>query len=104
MERVVNVTTDTVSQLETSAAKSIATVAGGQLSHTLENKSTPISVQFVYDTIVRDTTIYIEREREIVREVEKSLNGWQRFRLQAFYSMAVALMAVAAFAVYKIMK
>lgn len=79
------VTRDTASRLENKWARSEASVSGGFLSHSLETK--PQSVPVPVTVHVTDTLI-VEKEAqevEVVKEVEKPLTWWQRFRLGAFW-------------------
>ena len=72
------------SHLETILAASDARIQpDGTLFHTLRNKPyTPeIEVQYVDRETVRDSIVY--RDREVPYFVEKELNGWQRFRMNA---------------------
>lgn len=91
VERLVNVTTDTVSRLETSCAVSVAEVSGGVLRHSLENTGPARAiVRTEYRT--SDTVIYRDRTAEEVRVVKvNELNGWQRFRCDAFLPLLVLL-------------
>lgn len=75
-------TRDTLSELETSIAKSTAMVSGGVLTHLLENKNDyRPEVEIIYkDRVVfRDTTIY--KEQKTPYPVEKELSWWQNFRM-----------------------
>lgn len=78
-ERVVNVTKDTVSVLETAFALSSAEITGGLLHHTLENKRQTVSVPYVKPVTV--TTISTNEIRVVYREVEKRLSLWQSFSM-----------------------
>ena len=83
IERVI--TRDTVSHLENRIAVSDAVVSNGFLSHSLETKAQTIKVP-VYVHVT--DTLYIEKQAEIrteTVEVEKKLNWWQKFRLNAFW-------------------
>lgn len=86
-----NVTRDTSSHLENDWAKSDAEVKGGFLWHSLESKPQIIKVPVAVP--VHDTT-YIEKEAQTIteiKEVEKPLTWWQRFRLGAFWWLLVGL-------------
>lgn len=78
-ERVVNVTRDTVSILETTAAKSAAEVKGGMLYHTLETKKQTVAVPFLKP--ITETTISSSEIRIVYRDVEKALSLWQSFSM-----------------------
>ena len=68
-------TKDTTSTVETSLAKSTATVSNGTLHHTIENKKDSIKTKIVYkDKIIKQTEY-----REVPVEVEvvkKVVPGW----------------------------
>ncbi len=65
-ETAVRETRDTLSQLETTYAKSDASVSGGVLRHTLENKPTPLKEKIVY----KDRTVTEYRTKEVPLPVE----------------------------------
>ena len=77
------VTRDTVSHLENSYAKSDAVVSGGFLSHSLESK--PQIIKIPVEVHVTDTLIKEAEIKEVVKEVEKPLTWWQKFRQGAFW-------------------
>ena len=86
-----NVTRDTSSHLENPYAKSDAVVSEGFLWHSLE--SIPQTIKVPVEIPVHDTT-YIEKAQETVyvtQYVEKELTWWQRFRLEAFWWLVLAL-------------
>ena len=76
VEVVTNVTLDTISNLETSLAKSTAIVDNGILKHTLENKrdSLPVRVEVkeVEKVVVKEKEIPVE----VKVEVEKKVKPW----------------------------
>lgn len=76
------VTRDTSSHLENAYARSDASVSGGFLSHSLE--SIPQVIRVPYEVPVHDTLIVEKHAEETIREVEKELTWWQRFRMGAF--------------------
>lgn len=88
------VTKDTVSHLENSFAKSDAVVAGGFLSHSLESKPqiirVPVKVR-VTDTVYRKAEVITQ-----IKKVEKELSWWQRVRLDAFWVLLFAVLALLA--------
>lgn len=101
-ETIINVTTDTISNLETDFARSTAIIDAGFLRHTLENKQQTISkpiVIHVTDTIIK------EKEAEIlppeIVKVEKELSWWQRVRLDTYY---ILLGVIALFCLLKYRK
>ncbi len=59
-------TRDTLSQLETTYAKSDASVTGGVLRHTLENKPTPLKTKIIY----KDRTVTEYKTTEVPVSVE----------------------------------
>lgn len=85
-EIVNNVTTDTTSNIETSYARSTASVENGFLTHTIENKpqtiKKPVTV-IVHDTLYKEST---QEQLPPVKEyIEKELTWWQRVRLDTYY-------------------
>ena len=85
--------TDT-SRLSTRYAESEAYVSGGQLHHTLRNRSEalipietkiPITIHFESNSSIRD-----KRTVEVV-EVEKQLSRWQRFIQALGYGVLIAV-------------
>ena len=72
IENIVNETKDTTSTVETSLAKSTATVSNGTLHHTIENKKDSIKTKIVYkDKIVtkteyKDVPVLVEVEKKVV--------------------------------------
>lgn len=88
------VTRDTASHLENSWAKSDAVVSGGFLSHSLESRPQVIKVPVevhVTDTLYREAEIRTE-----IKEVEKPLSWWQKFRLKAFWPLITVLILLLA--------
>ncbi len=84
----INVTRDTASHLENSYAKSDAVVSDGNLTHSLETKPQIIKVPFevrVTDTLWRESSVITE-----IKEVEKELTPWQRFKMNAFWAFGFA--------------
>lgn len=84
-ERVEVITPDTTSTVQTSLATSTATVSGGVLTHSIENKQTAIRKPTEVRLEVRDSIIYRDRQTTKIVEVERELTWWQRFRLDAFW-------------------
>lgn len=89
-------TPEEVSHLETDYAESDARInADGTLTHTLRNKSTPVSVS------VRKTTdtVYVEKTIEkpvpvkVPVEVERKLTRWEKTRLDTWGWIVAALVA-----------
>ena len=75
-------TMDTVSFLENEFAKSSAKVSDGILSHSLETKPVQKPVEIKKEIVYRDSVVF--RDRTVVEtvEVEKSLSGWQQFKIK----------------------
>lgn len=93
------------SHLETILAASDAQIQpDGTLFHTLRNKPyTPeIEVRYIDRETVRDSIVY--RDREVPYFVEKELNGWQRFRMNAGTVALLGVVAVGAWKIARIFK
>ena len=71
VEKVDKETKDTTSTVETSLAKSTATVSNGTLHHTIENKKDSIKTKIVYKDKIVTKTEYKEVPVEV--EVEKKV-------------------------------
>lgn len=71
IEKVDKETKDTTSTVETSLAKSTATVSNGTLHHTIENKKDSIKTKIVYKDKIVTKTEYKEVPVEV--EVEKKV-------------------------------
>ena len=71
VEKIVNETKDTTSTVETSLAKSTATVSNGTLHHSIENKKDSIKTKIVYKDKIVTKTEYKEVPIEV--EVEKKV-------------------------------
>ena len=98
------ITKDTTSHLENSYAKSDAIVSQGILSHSLE--SIPQIIKVPFEVEVHDTT-YIEKSAETVyvtQYVEKKLNWWQGFRIDAFWWLILALIITNIKSILKLFK
>ena len=75
VEKVDKETKDTTSTVETSLAKSTATVSNGTLHHSIENKKDSIKTKIVYKDKIVTKTEYKEVPVEV--EVEKKVvPGW----------------------------
>ena len=75
VEKVDKETRDTTSMVETSLAKSTATVSNGTLHHTIENKKDSIKTKIVYKDKIIKQTEYKEVPVE-VEVVKKVVPGW----------------------------
>ena len=71
IEKVDKETKDTTSTVETSLAKSTATVSNGTLHHTIENKKDSVKTKIVYKDKIIKQTEYKEVPVEV--EVEKKV-------------------------------
>ena len=71
VEKIVNETKDTSSTVETSLAKSTATVSNGTLHHSIENKKDSIKTKIVYKDKIVTKTEYKEVPVEV--EIEKKV-------------------------------
>ena len=92
-ESVENITADTTSRLETSAAVSTASVREGRLFHSLRNKQQPIGVAVDLEVKVDDiTTERITTIRTVV-EVPAELTWWQQTQIKGFRILALLLLA-----------
>lgn len=72
VEKIVNETKDTTSTVETSLAKSTATVSNGTLHHNIENKKDSVKTKIVYkDKIVtkieyKEVPVEVEVEKKVI--------------------------------------
>ena len=78
IEKVDKETKDTTSTVETSLAKSTATVSNGTLHHSIENKKDSIKTKIVYKDKIVTKTEYKEVpvEVEVVKKVVPSWCWW----------------------------
>ena len=93
------VTRDTVSHLENNWAKSDAMVSDGFLHHSLESK--PRIIQVPVEVHVTDTVWKEQEIKEVEKLVEKELTWWQRFRMEAFPWLLLAVVLLLLFAFRK---
>lgn len=92
VENIVNETKDTTSTVETSLAKSTATVSNGTLHHSIENKKDSVKTKIVYKDKIVTRTEYKEVPVEI--EVEnKVVPKW------AYYSLGINILVIIGFAI-----
>ena len=75
------VTADTVSVLENEYAKSEASVSEGLLAHSLETKPVKQPVEVQTQVVYRDSVIVKDNVIVQTVEVEKTLSGWQSFKM-----------------------
>ena len=78
IEKIDKETKDTTSTVETSLAKSTATVSNGTLHHTIENKKDSIKTKIVYKDKIVERIEYKEVpvEVEVVKKVVPSWCWW----------------------------
>ena len=78
IEKIDKETKDTTSTVETSLAKSTATVSNGTLHHTIENKKDSIKTKIIYkDKIIKQTEYKeVPVEVEVVKKVVPSWCWW----------------------------
>lgn len=92
VENIVNKTKDTTSTVETSLAKSTATVSNGTLHHSIENKKDSIKTKIVYKDKIVTKTEYKEVPVEV--EVEKKVvPKW------VYYSLGINILVIIGFAI-----
>ena len=90
VEKIVNETKDTTSTVETSLAKSTATVSNGTLHHNIENKKDSVKTKIVYKDKIVTKTEYKEVPVEV--EVEKKVvPKW------AYYSLGLNILILSFF-------
>ena len=92
IEKVDKETKDTTSTVETSLAKSTATVSNGTLHHTIENKKDSIRTKIVYKDKIITKTEYKEVPVEV--EIEKKVvPGW------CWWSLGINILVIIGFAI-----
>ena len=92
IEQVDKETKDTTSTVETSLAKSTATVSNGTLHHTIENKKDSIKTKIVYKDKIIKQTEYKEVPVEV--EVEKKVvPSW------CWWLLGINILAIIVFAI-----
>ena len=92
IETVDKETKDKTSTIETSLAKSTATVSNGTLHHTIENKKDSIKTKIVYKDKIVTKTEYKEVPVE-VEVVKKVIPKW------VYYSLGLNILAIIVFAI-----
>ena len=92
VEKVDKETKDTTSTVETSLAKSTATVSNGTLHHTIENKKDSIKTKIVYKDKIVTKTEYKEVPVE-VEVVKKVVPGW------CWWLLGINILAIIVFAI-----
>lgn len=92
IEKIDKETKDTTSTVETSLAKSTATVSNGTLHHTIENKKDSIKTKIIYKDKIITKTEYKEVPVEV--EVEKKVvPGW------CWWLLGINILATIVFAI-----
>ena len=91
-EKVDKETKDTTSTIETSLAKSTATVSDGTLHHTIENKKDSIRTKIVYKDKIITKTEYKEVPVE-VEVVKKVVPGW------CWWLLGINILSIIVFAI-----
>ena len=76
------ITKDTISILENDYAISEACVSEGLLSHSLETKPVQHPVEIQKEIVYRDSIVFCDRTIIKTVEVEKTLTGWQNFKMK----------------------
>ena len=92
IEKIDKETKDTTSTVETSLAKSTATVSNGTLHHTIENKKDSIKTKIVYKDKIVTKTEYKEVPVE-VEVVKKVVPGW------CWWMLGINILAAIVFAI-----
>ena len=90
IEKIDKETRDTTSTVETSLAKSTATVSNGTLHHTIENKKDSIKTKIVYKDKIIKQTEYKEVPVE-VEVVKKVVPKW------VYYSLGLNILILSFF-------
>lgn len=80
-------TRDTTNYLENDYAESTATVSDGVLTHSLNTKPHTETVEVDVPVERTDSTIYVYKEVEKVKEVATPLTWWQETQIRAFWAM-----------------
>lgn len=81
-----NSTRDTTSVLETSYARSVASVThDGLLHHSLSNKAQKRPIEVDKPIVYRDSIIYKDKVVNEVVEVPRNLTKWQRIQMTGFW-------------------
>ena len=92
IEKIDKETKDTTSTVETSLAKSTATVSNGTLHHTIENKKDSIKTKIIYKDKIIKQTEYKEVPVE-VEVVKKVVPGW------CWWMLGINILAAIVFAI-----
>ncbi len=96
-------TSDTVSHLSIPYARSMARInPDGTLTHTLLSTRERVSVPVEHRLTTHTDTVTRLSSREIPVAAEPCLSAWERFRLAAFWPMAVAILLLCYFPLRKL--
>jgi len=104
-ETATNVTEDSTSTVETSAATSTVTIAkSGKVTHTISNKRDPLFIptKFLVRAVQQKTEMTI-KEREYI-PIEKELTKWQKFLIRAGTVLLSALSGATLFGLWRLIK
>ena len=94
-------TLDTASFLENEFAKSSAEVSKGILSHSLETKPISKPVEVKKEIVYRDSIIVKDNVIVQTVEVEKSLTGWQNFKMKTGgFALGLLVIAIVCLVLY----
>ena len=95
------VTKDTLSVLENDYAKTEASVSDGFLSHSLETKSVQHPVEIQKEIVYRDSIVFCDRTIIETVEVEKTLTGWQNFKMKTGgFALGLLVIAIVCLVLY----
>ena len=94
-------TLHTVSFLENDFAKSSAGVSKGILSHTLETKPVRKPIEIRKEIVYKDSIIVKDNIIVQTVEVERSLTGWQSFKMKTGgYTIVLLIIAIVCVILY----
>ena len=95
------ITKDTISILENDYAISEACVSEGLLSHSLETKPVQHPVQIQKEIVYRDSIVFCDRTIIETVEVEKTLTGWQNFKMKTGgFALGLLVIAIVCLVLY----
>lgn len=104
-ETATNVTEDSTSTVETSAATStVAIDKSGKMTHTISNKRDPLFIptKFLVRAVQQKTEMTI-KEREYI-PIEKELTKWQKFLIYAGGVLVSAISGWILFGIWKLIR
>ena len=95
------ITKDTISILENDYAISEACVSEGLLSHSLETKPVQHPVEIQKEIVYRDSIVFCDRTIIETVEVEKTLTGWQNFKMKTGgFALGLLVIAIVCLVLY----